>query len=155
MQRIRVLILLLVAFVPILAAPLENDSLIVILAEYKLRARVVKSVVPSFPEKALSAGSQGLVIAAVHFDEDGNFRSALVLKSPHPEISSAVTKALEDWKVTPYLVGKVVPTRIQSELRFYYVIEDGVGRVDAPSLEEQRKPSRESRKIDAQFRRTW
>jgi TonB family protein len=154
MLRVKVLIFLFVAFVPILGAQLKAASPIVLLAEDKLRKTVTASVVPEFPEEARTAGAQGLVIAVVHFDEDGNLLKTRVLKSPHPEISLAVTKALTRWKVTPYLVDSVLRARIQSELRFYYVIKDGVGVVHEPSIAEQKRHSREYRKIDLEFRRS-
>lgn len=154
MHRIKVVILLLVAFVPVLCAQLKAVTPLGLISEDRLRKRITASVLPEFPEEARTAGAQGLVIAAVHFDEDGNFSKARVLKSPHPQISLAVTKALTSWKVTPYLVDSVLRARIQGELRFYYVIEDGVGFVRAPSIDEQKKRSREYRKIDMEFRRS-
>lgn len=152
MRRVRVFILLFVALVPILGAQLQATTPLGLLREDLLRKRITESIVPAFPEEARAAGAQGLVIAAVHFDEDGNLSKIRVLKSPHPEISSAVTKALKSWKVKPYLVDSVLRARIQSELRFYYVIEDGVGVVHEPSIAEQRKPSREFMKIEMEFR---
>jgi len=130
------------------------DSPLGLLPEDSLRKRVSESVIPEFPEEARAAGAQGLVIAAVHFDEDGNHSKTRVLKAPHPDISLAVTKALTRWKIKPYLVDSVLRARTRSELRFHYVIEDGVGVVREPSIDEQKKHSREYMKIDRSFRRS-
>jgi TonB family protein len=154
MHRAKILILLFMAVVPILGAQPKAVTPLVLMAEDKLRKRVTASVLPEFPEKARAAGAQGLVIAAVHFDEDGNLSEIRVLKSPHAEISSAVTKALTSWKVRPYSADSAERARIQGELRFYYVIKDGVGLVREPSIDEQKKHSREYKKIEMGFRRS-
>ncbi len=153
MHPIKVLILVFVAFVPMLGTQPQVATPLGLIPEDGLRKRVTESVVPEFPEEALAAKAQGVVITAVHFDEDGNHSRTRVLKSPHPEISLAVTKALTRWKVKPYLVDSVLKARIQSELRFHYVIEDGVGVVREPSIDEQKAHSREYMKIDLKFRR--
>lgn len=109
---------------------------------------VIKTVMPEYPEQALRAGAQGLFVAVVRFDEDGNFSKIRIFESPHPLISKAVVDALKQWKTRHLVDFNGVPCRIQSDVRFHFIIDNGVGRVENPSEDEQKtwsKPYREFR----------
>ena len=129
MLRVVFLVLLVVNCAPPVLSQI-GDNPMVMLSEFKLRERVKSAVDPVFPEKALADGAKGLVIVAVHFDDEGNFHNARVLKSPHPEISAAVTKALENWKINPYVIDKVLKSRVQTEIRFLFEIDFETRRGD-------------------------
>jgi TonB family protein len=119
----------------------ETSSPTVLIAEDKLRARLVESPLPEFPQTALTEGAGGPVIAAVRFDEEGNMSKIWILKSPHRAIEESVEKALKTWRIKPYDRG--MRAQIRGEFRFNFVIEDGVGVVRTFSLAEQRVRSKE------------
>ncbi len=105
--------------------------------EFGLRVLMVHTVMPEYPEEALSAGAQGLVVAAVRSNPNGDLVTIKILQSPDPSISKAVVNALKQWKMKRTVNGGGEPSRYQGELRFHYIIENGVGRVENPTREEQ------------------
>jgi TonB family protein len=147
--------LLLLLLAPTNSAQSEKEPPLALLWEGDLRRRVVSAITPDFPEEAKSAGAHGLVIAAVHFDADGNFVNARVLESPHPAITEAVLTALKEWKIKPVVFQWEGVSRAQGELRFVYVNKDGESRVDTLTHDEQWKLSPQYKKIDLKFRDEW
>lgn len=120
-------------------------------AEVSIRHDAITAPMPVYPEEAIKDGAQGLVDLAVLFDEEGNFKHMKILDSPHPAISKAVGDALKQWTVkvfysSPYRETRL-PLRMMGELRFHFVISDGVASVENPTLEEQQVESAEYRKI--------
>lgn len=130
-------------------SPIANSD------EYMLRSHdVIYTVTPEYPEEAIRKGAQGLVDLAVRFDEDGNLSHVKVLESPDPLISQAVVKAVKQWKVRPIPGTKGVPWRNQGELRFHFVIENGKGKVENPSEDEQKTRSEAFKKFTERFSET-
>ncbi len=108
-----------------------------------LRHDAVKTVTPGYPEDAMAAGAQGLVIAAVRFDEKGDLIKIAVLQSPHSSITEAVTQAVKEWKIGKnHKLDYGVPGHIQGELRFHFILENGKGRVEGPAGDELKTESK-------------
>jgi TonB family protein len=91
-------------------------------AEEVLRTNVLTSVMPAFPERALSRGSRGVAVAAVVIDSGGAVDSVQILEAPDPDIAAAVSSALYQWRfksvddLTKQFTGK---------LTFYFLVRDG------------------------------
>ena len=99
--------------------------------ETYLRKRATRAITPGFPEQAKRRGAQGVVVAQINVNEQGEVAQVMVLEAPDPLIKEAVIKAIEQWRFNPPTIsGKSV--RIRGKLTFYYVIERGKGRVDNP-----------------------
>lgn len=105
-----------------------------------IRGEAINSPMPLYPEEAIRDGAQGLVDLAVRFDE-GKLTAIKILESPHPAISQAVRDAVRQWAIrptydSPYRETRR-PVRMLGELRFHFVIRDGVASVENPSRDEQ------------------
>ncbi|MDX6384120.1 MAG: Gram-negative bacterial TonB protein C-terminal [Blastocatellia bacterium] len=119
--------------------------------EITVRNNTINAPLPVYPEEAIRDGAQGLVDVAVLFDENGNFQQLKRLESPHPALLKAVNDALKQWTVrvgydSPSPATRL-PVRMFGELRFHFVIRDGVGTVKNSTLEEQRTESAKYLKI--------
>jgi TonB family protein len=86
---------------------------------------------PEFPAQAFTAGADGVAVARLKLDEQGNVTDVTVLAAPHPAIKEALLAALARWKFKPAKVNDV-PTPITSRLTFYYAIDNGRGVVRNP-----------------------
>jgi hypothetical protein len=125
--------------------------------ELVIRHEAINAPTPVYPEEAVKAGAQGLVDLAVAFDEHGNAKVVKILESPNPEITKAVKDAVRQWTVrvlydSPYSSTRR-PLRLIGELRFHFVIKDGVGSIQNPSEEEQGLMSKAYRKVVDEYRR--
>jgi TonB family protein len=107
-----------------------------------IRAHTINAPMPTYPEEASSRNIQGLVDLAVGFDENGKLARIKVLASPDPSITKAVDEALKQWTVKVYFNSEGLPVRTIGELRFHFVIRDGVASVENPTPEEQETRSR-------------
>jgi protein TonB len=73
---------------------------------------------PVYPEAARAAGVQGIVIAEVLIDTDGNVMDIRVLRS-HPLLENAAVDAIWQWRYEPVLVdGQAVPMVLTVTLNF-------------------------------------
>jgi TonB family protein len=113
----------------------------------ELRHDAITTVMPIYPDEAQAAGAQGLVNVAVVFDEKGDFARMQVLESPHAAITQAVSDALKQWKIkigydSPYQEF-ARPIRPFAEVRFHFVIRDGVPTVEPAMSEEQMRTSKQ------------
>jgi TonB family protein len=71
--------------------------------------RRLKSAAPVYPEDALAAGIQGVVILELSIDTQGSVVDARVLRSI-PELDQAAIDAVEQWEYEPALLeGTAVP----------------------------------------------
>jgi len=105
--------------------------------EVYIRHDAVKTVTPNYPEEAIASGAQGLVIAAVRFDEKGDLIKIKVLQSPHSSITDAVIQAVKEWKIGKnHKIDYGRPGHLQGELRFHFILENGTGCVEGPSDDE-------------------
>jgi TonB family protein len=134
-----------VAFLPLGAysqsgndAP-ENDIGLVS-SERGFRLEAQRKVMPAFPDEALKAGAQGVVVLSLYQDAEGLAAKIKVLESPHPAISEAAIKAVEQWKWRRFVKGGI-GRPVQGKLTFYFIIENGSGRVEDPRIiiEEEKK----------------
>ncbi|HZH30077.1 MAG TPA: energy transducer TonB [Pyrinomonadaceae bacterium] len=123
--------------------------------EYGIRLNAIDAPQPAYPEEAKKAGAHGLVIAAVHFDVRGDCVGVEVLASPHPAITESVTSAIRRWRLKPLVMNWGAPARVQGELRWRYVIDDGVYRVELLPKAEQKRHSQQYKRMEKSFRRSW
>lgn len=99
--------------------------------ESTLRKYATKVVMPSYPENARKRGAQGVVVAQVDVNEQGDVTKVEILEAPDPSIGEVVSDSIKRWKFkTPTIKGKAV--RIKGKLTFYYKLENKVGRVENP-----------------------
>lgn len=134
------------------AAAAQTPATLVMDNEYGIRHRTTNEVKPEYPEEAIREGAQGWVIAAVQFDVTGKLVKAEVLESPHPLLKQAVLDALQGWKTKPITMSWGEVSRSQGELRFYFSITDGQGRVSPAPEAEQKKLSEPYKKMQQRFR---
>ena len=81
-------------------------------------AKLVRRVVPEYPELAKRARVQGSVILQVSVDEEGNVFDVRVL-SGHPLLNEAAEKAVRQWKYSPTLLnGEPVPVTASVTVAF-------------------------------------
>lgn len=92
---------------------------------------------PEYPEEAEPGSSAGRVFVAVEFGTDGKFSKMKVHESPDPQVTEAVKTALEKWKLRQLFDGGGQPIKTRTALRFHFVFEDGKGRVDVATEQEQ------------------
>ena len=114
--------------------------------EFAARRQAEKVVMPDYPSNTDSTVSKAVVLAAVLFDERGKMVKANVYESPGPEFAEAVTRALEQWKLTLVYDSTGRPVETKTAIRFHFIFEDGKGRVEAASVDEQMGP-RDSAKV--------
>jgi TonB family protein len=122
---------------------IANDELGLFSSEWAFRLNATRRVVPEYPAEALRAGAQGAVVLSLYHDGEGNASQIKVLQSPHPAISDAATEAAKQWKWRKFVSGGIARP-VRGKLTFYFVIEDGEGRVENPRIiaeEEKRKES--------------
>jgi TonB family protein len=80
--------------------------------------KLVKEVMPVYPEAARSAGVQGVVILSVRTDEYGRVQDTMVLRSI-PLLDQAAIDAVMQWVYEPLVVdGKAVPSVFNVTVRF-------------------------------------
>jgi hypothetical protein len=117
--------------------------------EAELRHAAITTVMPTYPDEAVAAGAQGLIDVAVMFDENGDCDCIHMqaVESPHPAITEAVREALKQWKVKigyDYPNQQFAhPVRPFAEVRFHFVIREGVPTVEPATREEAMSTSRQ------------
>ena len=92
---------------------------------------------PEYPAEGEPDSSQGVVFAAVLFGADGKLSKIKFYETPSPQASDAVKKALEKWKLKELFGGGGEPTITRTALRFHFVFENGKGRVEVATEQEQ------------------
>ena len=98
-----------------------------------MRKSASKTVMPSYPTDALKNREQGVVIAEVQYDANGDVVNTAVLESPSQSIADAVVKAIKQWKFIPSKKEDGTPVSIRGKLTFYFEIDkDGRGLVLNP-----------------------
>jgi hypothetical protein len=118
--------------------------------EAGLRARVLHSLAPEYHQEAIEKNIQGTVLVAVLFSGYGKFLAAEIFDSPDDLLSSAVKKALKKWKIRRHEIGSDgTPVPLVAELRFRFVVRDGVGVIEQVPFEVQNKWSVQFRTKDA------
>jgi TonB family protein len=124
----------------------ENDMGL-ISSEKGFRLNATHKVLPEYPDEALKAGAQGVVVLSLYHDGEGKAAYIKVLESPHPAISEATITAVRQWRWRLFVSGGI-PRPVKGKLTFYFVIEGGAGRVEDPRIiveEEKRRNSQSQR----------
>lgn len=105
----------------------------------ELGARMIaeETSLPEYPEEGEPGSSQGVVFAAVLFGTDGRLSKIKFYETPSAPASDAVKKALEKWKLKELFGGGGEPTSTRTAFRFHFVYEDGKGRVEVATEQEQ------------------
>ena len=110
---------------------IPNNELRLFSSERGFRLEALRKVMPEFPDEALRAGAQGLVVLSLYQDGEGNAAKIKVVESPHRALTEAAIKAAKQWKWRQFM-WKGIDRPILSRLSFKFVIEGGVGRVEDP-----------------------
>jgi hypothetical protein len=105
--------------------------------ELTIRRFAEKTSLPEYPEETEPGSSQGVVFAAALFGTDGKLSKIKFYETPSPQASQAVKRALEKWKLKEVFDGGLQPTIRRTGIRFHFVFEDGKGRVEEATHEEQ------------------
>ena len=71
---------------------------------------------PQYPESLRGQRVNGVPIVEVIFGEDGKLETLLVLRSVHPDFDVAVTEAIRQWQVMPYLDEGGRPARVRTAI---------------------------------------
>ena len=110
-------------------APEHDMGLIT--SEKAFRLNATHKVMPEFPEEALKAGAEGVVVLSLYHDAAGNAARIKVAESPHPSLTRAAITAVEQWKWRLF-ASEGIDRPILGKLTFRFVIEKGAGRVENP-----------------------
>jgi len=105
--------------------------------ELTTRMIAEETSLPEYPEEAEPGVSQGLVFAAVLFGTDGKLSKVKFYETPNSQTSDAVKKALQKWKLKELFDGGQQPIMTRTAFRFHFIFEDGKGRVDVATQQEQ------------------
>lgn len=110
---------------------IPNNELRIFSSERGFRLNATHKVMPEYPEEALKAGAQGVVVLSLYHDSAGNASKIKVAESPHPALTCAAITAVKQWKWRLFR-SEDIDRPILGKLTFKFVIEDGVGRVADP-----------------------
>ena len=105
----------------------------------ELTARMIaeETSLPEYPEEPEPGASQGVVFAAALFGTDGRLSKIKFYETPNKQASEAVEKALQKWKLKELFDGAQQPIMTRTALRFHFVFENGKGRVEVATEQEQ------------------
>lgn len=135
------MLLILLGSVVVMTAPVapeeQQRTEIQCIPEVKTRKYAQNSPLPEYPEETEPGSSAGLVFIAVEFGTDGKFSKMKVHETPGPQVTEAVKTALEKWKLRELFDGGGQPIKTRTALKFHFVFEDGKGRVDVATEQEQ------------------
>jgi len=67
----------------------------------------------AFPERARELNVEGVLLIEIVVGRDGRVESIDILKSPHPSISAAARKAVQEWRFKPAR-NKGIPVRVRA-----------------------------------------
>lgn len=120
-----------------LTSPRQQPTRTQCVPELTARQIAEETSLPEYPEQTDPAISQGVVFAAVLFGTDGKLSKVKFYETPNLQASNAVKKALEKWKLKELFGGGQEPTITRTAIRFHFVFEDGKGRVEVATDQEQ------------------
>jgi hypothetical protein len=124
---------------PITAVRRQEQSRVQCVTEFTARKIAEETSLPEYPEEAEPGSSRGVVFAAMLFGTDGRLSKIKFYETPNEQTSEAVKKAVQKWKLRELFDGGQQPIMTRTALRFHFVFEDGKGRVDLATDEEQRE----------------
>jgi hypothetical protein len=133
-----VLLIVLVGAASVMRAPGEPQlTKTQCVPEAGARKFTENSPLPEYPEEKEPGSSAGRVFVVVEFGTDGKFSKMKMHETPGPQVTEAVKTALEKWKLRELFDGGGQPIKTRTALRFHFVFEDGKGRVDVATEQEQ------------------
>lgn len=84
-----------------------------------VKPKLINSVKPVYPEKALKGQLEGKVVLEVVTDGAGNVADLTIAKGHHPLLNDAAIAAVKQWKYEPWLVnGKPMPVKFTVVVNF-------------------------------------
>ena len=99
-----------------LASKKKKDKPVSLSAEEK--PKLVKKVVPTYPEEAAKAGVEGKIVVEATTDKNGNVINAKVIDG-NPVLNQAAIDAVKQWKYEPYILkGVKKPVKFTVVLKF-------------------------------------
>lgn len=109
-----------------------------------MRAAAVRAILPAYPTRSVSVGTEGVAVAELELAEDGSVRRVTVLESPDLEITREVGAVLKQWKFAIRTPEGMAGFPVRGKLTYYFVIEAGNGVVLTPveALARQRRNAR-------------
>lgn len=84
-----------------------------------MKPRLIKKVVPVYPEKLVEEGIEGVVRIRAEMDESGKVCQLQVEKSLHPLLDKTAVAAVKQWRYKPLMINGVPrPTDVIVEILF-------------------------------------
>jgi len=112
--------------------PIQNEQAIRV-GEDGMRKSASKTVMPSYPREALKKREQGVAVAEVQYDAQGDVVNTTVLETPSKSIGDAVVAAIKQWKFVPSKKQDGTAVSVRGKLTFYFEIDkEGKGWVQHP-----------------------
>jgi len=109
----------------------------VILSGEDCKPKITKKVAPVYPEKALKARVQGVVLLNVLIDEKG-IPGKVEVATGHPLLREAAISAVKEWRWDPYVIeGTARPVVISTTIRFRL---DNSKETESTEEHEEQKP---------------
>ena len=136
-MMVKLALLLLLGSAVVTAPSQQQQTQIQCVSESHARKYAQSSPLPDYPEETEPGSSEGVVFVAVEFGTDGKFSQMKVYETPGPQVTEAVKTALGKWKLRELFDGGGQPIKTRTALRFHFVFEDGKGRVDVATEQEQ------------------
>lgn len=137
----KLLLLVLVGLTFLVTSPrtstLQLRQRTICVPEFSARRLAEETSLPEYPEETEPGSTKGVVFAAVLFGTNGKLSKIKFYETPNSQASDAVKKALEKWKLIEIFGGGREPTETRTAIRFHFVFEDGKGRVEVATEEEQ------------------
>jgi len=128
----------------IVAVPTEEGAYFMMIAltrgaevvshlEFAGGPKVLRQVVPSYPDELRRQGIEGQVELQVGIDEDGNVGGVRILRGLHPYLDNSAVQALKQWKYEPVLqngapVSAVITLTVNFTREAYREAEEAVAK---------------------------
>ena len=110
---------------------LADDQNLVQVPEAVLRKLATRIIMPVYPVNSKNQGNKGVAVVQLRLNEKGVLTYVEVLEAPDQEIAEAVNKAIKQWKFKVVYVDDK-PRPVEGKLTFYFVINEGIARVENP-----------------------
>jgi hypothetical protein len=135
----KLFLLVLLGLAAVVSLPLTSQQPLRTQCVPELTARQIaeETSLPEYPEETEAGSTKGVVFAAVLFGTDGKLSKIKFYDTPNSQASDAVKKALEKWRLKKIFGGEQEPTMTRTAIRFHFVFEDGKGRVEVATDQEQ------------------
>lgn len=108
------------------------------IADDPIRSFVASAVAPQYPESAIRANQQGVVVAHVRLDEERHLAALEILEAPSPGIGDAVATAVRRWRFRraeddPAHLQNLRGRVLTGKLTFYFFQSGGQYKVAGPA----------------------